>query len=68
MRNDAYMRQHGAPVEQAKPTAERGKYLHPELFGAPQARAIHARPADKTTGRSRPAVPDEQADVGTGDR
>ncbi len=47
VRNDAYMRQHGAPVEQPKSPQERGKYLHPELFGAPPARAVHARPGDE---------------------
>ena len=47
VRNDAFMRQHGAPVEQPKSPEERGKYLYPELFGAPQARAVHAPPGDE---------------------
>ena len=30
------------PVEQPKPEKERGKYLHPELFGAPADKSIVA--------------------------
>jgi hypothetical protein len=35
IRQDAYANAHRIPVEEAKPAAERGYYLHPELFGHP---------------------------------
>jgi len=40
IRHDVYAEAHRIPVEEDKPTQERGKYLHPELFGAPQEKAI----------------------------
>ncbi len=40
-RNDAYVRTYGAPVEIEKPERERGRYLHPELFGRPRQMGIH---------------------------
>ncbi|HVI08066.1 MAG TPA: hypothetical protein VND65_07195 [Candidatus Binatia bacterium] len=42
IRHDAYADAHRIPVEEEKPERERGKYLHPELFGAPQQMAIGA--------------------------
>ena len=33
IRQDAYAKAHRIPVEQEKPAAERGKYLHPKEFG-----------------------------------
>lgn len=33
VRQDAYAKAHPLVVEQDKPVAERGYYLHPELFG-----------------------------------
>ncbi|MBP7936360.1 MAG: hypothetical protein KA354_17100 [Phycisphaerae bacterium] len=41
VRNDAYVRQRGTLVEQAKPPGQRGKYLHPELLGKSPREAIH---------------------------
>lgn len=35
VRNDLWNRKYGAPVEVEKPERERGKYQHPELYGAP---------------------------------
>ena len=35
IRQDAYANAHRIPVEEDKEAAERGYYLHPELFGAP---------------------------------
>ena len=32
IRHDVYANAHRIPVEEEKPTAERGTYLHPELF------------------------------------
>ena len=42
IRRDAYAEAHPSPVEVAKPAAERGHYLHPELFGASPDQAIGA--------------------------
>lgn len=41
VRNDAYVRQRGAPVETDKIGPERGTYQHPELFGQPPERGVH---------------------------
>jgi hypothetical protein len=43
IRHDAYAEAHPSPVEVEKPAGERGHYLHPELFGASQDKAIGAR-------------------------
>jgi len=42
IRQDAYANAHRIPVEQDKPGAEKGTYLHPELFGAPPEKGIGA--------------------------
>lgn len=34
VRHDAYANAHRSPIEEEKPAAEQGHYLHPELFGA----------------------------------
>lgn len=44
VRNDAYVRAYGAPVEEGKPERHRGRYLHPELFGESEELAIHHAP------------------------
>ena len=41
VRNDAYIRKYGAPVEIEKTESERGRYLHPELFGQPRHMGIY---------------------------
>ena len=41
VRNDAYMRTYGAPVELEKPAEQRGKYLQPELYGQSRDLGIH---------------------------
>jgi hypothetical protein len=43
VRQDAYARQNPVAVEAEKPEHLRGRYLHPEAFGAPTERGIHAR-------------------------
>ncbi len=43
-RNDAWVRQNGAPVEVAKDADERGKYQHPELHGMPKEMGIDYDP------------------------
>lgn len=40
VRNDAWVRVHGAPVEVEKPAHERGKYLQPEVHGVPSELGI----------------------------
>ena len=46
IRHDAYADAHRIQVEEEKPPQEQGRYLHPELFGAPTEQAIgyHAPP------------------------
>jgi hypothetical protein len=40
VRHDAYANAHRIQVEVKKPPQEQGRYLHPELFGAPAEQAI----------------------------
>ncbi len=42
IRHDAWANAHRIPVESAKPTSERGSYIHPELFGAPASKSVAA--------------------------
>ena len=44
VRKDAWAEANRIPVEETKPKRERGRYLHPELFGK-RAGAIHPLPA-----------------------
>ena len=41
IRKDAYAEQHRIKVEELKPERERGKYLHPELYGQPKEMGIY---------------------------
>lgn len=43
VRNDAWVRKHGAPVEVEKDELERGKYQHPDLYDQPAHRSIDYR-------------------------
>jgi len=36
IRKDAYAEMHRIPIEESKPAADRGHYLHPEAFGLPK--------------------------------
>jgi hypothetical protein len=40
IRQDSYANAHRIPTEEAKPAAEQGTYLHPELFGKGAERAV----------------------------
>jgi len=40
VRQDAYAKAHPLEVEEAKSERERGYYLHPELYGAPEEKQI----------------------------
>ena len=54
VRKDAWAEANRIPVEETKPRAERGRYLHPELFGK-KAGPIHPAPATRVPD----AVPDK---------
>ncbi len=45
VRQDAWANAHRIPTEEAKPDAEQGHYLHPELFGAGPDKAVSAASA-----------------------
>ena len=40
IRQDAWANAHRIPVEEQKPTEERGSYLRPELYGAPEEKGV----------------------------
>jgi hypothetical protein len=40
VRQDAWANAHRIPVEEEKPEVERGFYLHPELYGAPEEKGV----------------------------
>ena len=40
IRQDAWANAHRIPVEAQKPAEERGSYLHPELYGAPEEKGV----------------------------
>jgi hypothetical protein len=42
IRHDAYAQAHRIPVEEEKPAAEQGYYLHPDAFGQPESKSIQA--------------------------
>jgi hypothetical protein len=44
VRNDAYARHNPMQVEVDKPAGERGRYLHPEVYGATPEQGIHYYP------------------------
>jgi trimeric autotransporter adhesin len=56
IRQDAWANAHRIPVEVQKSAAERGNYLHPELFGAAQNRKIPVRHPRKVMGMTKPPV------------
>jgi hypothetical protein len=55
IRHDAFANAHRIPVEENKPAAEKGKYLHPELFGQPASQSIY--PVPNIQPRSQPQTP-----------
>jgi hypothetical protein len=42
IRQDPYAEKHRIRVEEEKPVAERGYYLHPEVYGQPASQGIHS--------------------------
>jgi len=59
IRHDAYADAHRVEVQVEKPPQEQGRYLHPELFGAPAEQAI---------GYVAPPVPTERPQQAEGDK
>jgi trimeric autotransporter adhesin len=57
VRQDAWANAHRIPVEQAKPEKERGSYLHPELFGAPEEKSIAWARHPETMKRQKEGLP-----------
>ena len=56
IRHDAYADAHRIKVEEEKPPQEQGRYLHPELFGAPAEQAIgYPQPPQPTRSQSQTA-------------
>ena len=51
LRRDAFARAHPFHAVQTKVGAERGRYLHPELYGEPASKSV-IRPVKKTTARA----------------
>jgi hypothetical protein len=45
IRHDAYANAHRIPVVVQKPSAEQGRYLHPELYGKPSSLSVVQPPA-----------------------
>jgi len=56
IRQDVYANAHRIPIEEEKPPMERGKYLHPELFGVSDQLAIGGLPPGIATGERRAAA------------
>jgi len=56
IRQDAFANAHRIPNEEEKPGQERGKYLHPELFGASEEQAIGYRPLPSSAAADRIAA------------
>lgn len=42
VRQDAFAEKYRIPVEEAKPVAERGRFIHPEVFGQPANMSVEA--------------------------
>jgi hypothetical protein len=61
VRNDAWVRAYGAPVEVEKPEELKGKYLSPELYGKPAELGIHyhVAPQPLAQGPAEPPIPAE---------
>lgn len=54
IRNDAWMRSRPSPVETEKTGSEKGKYLHPDLYGQPNERGISYDAEREKDGREKP--------------
>jgi hypothetical protein len=64
IRQDAWANLHRIPVEVEKSEGERGYYIHPELFGAPEEKSIAwARHPDLMKRMKGPHVPSHSANT-----
>lgn len=61
IRQDAYANAHRIQVEEDKPAAERGYYLHPELFSAPQEKGSEWARHPELMGRLKEASTNQRA-------
>jgi hypothetical protein len=52
VRKDAYAEKHRLQVEEMKPLAERGTYMHPEAFGQPANKSANARRSSASSSES----------------
>lgn len=43
VRRDPYAERYRTPVEEDKPPEAQGRYIHPEVYGLPESRAIHLK-------------------------
>jgi hypothetical protein len=57
VRHDAWANAHRIPVEEQKVGQERGRYIHPELFGAPGSKSITAVRQPSATAKRAAATP-----------
>jgi len=60
IRQDAWANAHRIPVEEPKTDRERGFYLHPELYGAPEEKSVAWARHPETMRRFKEARPDGQ--------
>jgi hypothetical protein len=56
IRQDAYANSHRIPVEQEKPEADRGHYLHPDAFGVNQDQNADLEPSQTEQANSAPSA------------
>ena len=55
VRQDAWANAHRIPVEQEKPDAEKGRYLHPELYGHPGDSSLAEPASSQSTATQQPS-------------
>ena len=68
IRQDAWANAHRIPVEVEKPEVERGFYLHPELFGAPEEKGVLWATAPQAMKQWKEARTKASATDGSGDQ
>jgi hypothetical protein len=62
VRQDAYANANRVPVEEDKPTRERGRYLNPEAFGQPRHKGIGYISQAELSGESTTAAAESEAE------
>jgi hypothetical protein len=61
VRHDPFARTHPMQVEEAKPEAERGTYLHPDAYGQPETKGVGWLKSQRRLQRSKSAELDKRA-------